>query len=168
MDTVESLAELVGEFDRNYSEICEENRAHYNAYFGQVGKSLLLSVVSRSQVSAWTAAHGRATHSPKMEIPKLNQMLLLAPQVRDFQNNFFGALSATGVSMFEKYSSENGDLDSLPEGARLLLGDKDTLVTALQVSIGMTVGMMQEGDGWGCQMITSGANKVLQRRRPTS
>ena len=54
-------------------------------------------------------------------------------QIRDFQNNFFAALSATGLTMFEKYSGENGDMDSLPEGARSLLAEKETLVNALQV-----------------------------------
>ena len=36
MDTVESLAELIGEFDRNYSEICDGNKAHFSSFFGQV------------------------------------------------------------------------------------------------------------------------------------
>lgn len=31
------LTELLQEFDRNYSEIAEVNKTHYNAYFTQVG-----------------------------------------------------------------------------------------------------------------------------------
>ncbi len=33
---VEVLGELIQEFDRNYSELSETNKAHYNAYFTQV------------------------------------------------------------------------------------------------------------------------------------
>ena len=36
METVEALSELIGEFDRNYSEISEANKANFSAYFGQV------------------------------------------------------------------------------------------------------------------------------------
>lgn len=45
MESVESLSELVQEFDRNYSEIAEANKAHYNAFFTQV--RLLLVVCYR-------------------------------------------------------------------------------------------------------------------------
>lgn len=45
MESVESLSELVQEFDRNYSEIAEANKAHYNAFFTQV--RLLLVVCHR-------------------------------------------------------------------------------------------------------------------------
>ena len=37
METVEALAELISEFDRNYSEISEGNKANFSAFFGQVG-----------------------------------------------------------------------------------------------------------------------------------
>lgn len=36
MDTVESLQELVAEFDRNYTEIAEANKAIYNTYFASI------------------------------------------------------------------------------------------------------------------------------------
>ena len=36
METVEALSELIGEFDRNYSEMSEANKANFSAYFGQV------------------------------------------------------------------------------------------------------------------------------------
>lgn len=36
METVEILADLLKEFDRNYSEVSELNKGHYNAYFTQV------------------------------------------------------------------------------------------------------------------------------------
>mmetsp|Transcript_19123 Transcript_19123/g.32856 ORF Transcript_19123/g.32856 Transcript_19123/m.32856 type:complete len:526 (+) Transcript_19123:171-1748(+) len=88
-EMVEVLGELVQEFDRNYSEISEVNKTHYNAYF---------------------------TH------------------VRDLQNNFFGMLSSTAMTMYDKYNQENNDIESLPEDARALLQDKDTLVNALQAS----------------------------------
>lgn len=45
MESVESLSELVQEFDRNYSEIAEANKAHYNAFFTQV--RFLLAVCHR-------------------------------------------------------------------------------------------------------------------------
>ncbi len=37
--------------------------------------------------------------------------------------------------MFEKYSQEGSDIESLPEDARVLLSDKDVLVNALQVGL---------------------------------
>lgn len=45
METVESLAELIGEFDRNYSEISEGNKANFSAYFGQVRGDLCVNQV---------------------------------------------------------------------------------------------------------------------------
>jgi hypothetical protein len=42
MEAVEALQELVAEFDRNYSEIAEANKANYSAYFGQVRLASLL------------------------------------------------------------------------------------------------------------------------------
>lgn len=42
MESVESLSELVQEFDRNYSEIAEANKAHYNAFFTQVRPLLIV------------------------------------------------------------------------------------------------------------------------------
>eukprot|EP00951_Prasinocladus_malaysianus_P003284 scaffold23316_cov51-Prasinocladus_malaysianus.AAC.2 len=36
LELVECLQELVAEFDRNYSDIAEVNRGHYNSFFGQV------------------------------------------------------------------------------------------------------------------------------------
>ena len=36
METVEVLEGLLQEFDRNYSEISDTNKGHYNAYFSQV------------------------------------------------------------------------------------------------------------------------------------
>jgi len=89
LEAVEILAELVQEFDRNYSEIAESNKAQYSTFF---------------------------------------------TQVRDLQNNFFALLSHTANTMFEKYNQENSDVESLPEDARMLLADKDTLVNALQTS----------------------------------
>ncbi len=44
---VEVLGELIQEFDRNYSELSEANKAHYNAYFTQVrGKGRLAADLS--------------------------------------------------------------------------------------------------------------------------
>ncbi|KAG1655908.1 hypothetical protein FOA52_009850 [Chlamydomonas sp. UWO 241] len=77
------------EFDRNYSEIAEANKAHYNAFF---------------------------------------------TQVRDLQNMFFSVLSHSANTMYEKYAQEGSDIENLPEDARTLLGEKDTLVNALQAS----------------------------------
>uniref|UniRef100_A0A7S0R7I6 Dynein regulatory complex subunit 3 n=1 Tax=Chlamydomonas leiostraca TaxID=1034604 RepID=A0A7S0R7I6_9CHLO len=88
-EIVEVLGELLQEFDRNYSEVAEINKTHYNTFF---------------------------------------------TQVRDLQNNFFAVLMQTAMSMYEKYNQENSDMEGLPEDARVLLQDKDTLVNALQAS----------------------------------
>ena len=37
MEAVEALQDLLQEFDRNYSEIAEGNKGHYNGYFSTVG-----------------------------------------------------------------------------------------------------------------------------------
>lgn len=53
--------------------------------------------------------------------------------MRDLQNNFFALLMQSAIAMYEKYNQENSDMEGLPEEARLLLQDKDSLVNALQV-----------------------------------
>lgn len=36
VEVVELLAGLLGEFDRNYSEMADANKTHYNGFFTQV------------------------------------------------------------------------------------------------------------------------------------
>lgn len=55
-------------------------------------------------------------------------------QVRDLQNSFFNQLTSVAMTVYEKYNQENSDVESLPEDARLLLQDKDSLMNALQAS----------------------------------
>ncbi|EFJ51609.1 hypothetical protein VOLCADRAFT_73327 [Volvox carteri f. nagariensis] len=55
-------------------------------------------------------------------------------QVRDLQNSFFNQLTSVAMTVFEKYNQENSDIESLPEDARTLLQDKDSLMNALQAS----------------------------------
>ncbi|PNH02422.1 Leucine-rich repeat-containing protein 48 [Tetrabaena socialis] len=55
-------------------------------------------------------------------------------QVRDLQNSFFNQLTSVAMTVFEKYNSEGSDMENLPEEARTLLQDKDSLMNALQAS----------------------------------
>lgn len=55
-------------------------------------------------------------------------------QVRELDNRFYEACSTTALLSLEKYGLDGADLDALPEEARTLLQDKDTLLNAVQVS----------------------------------
>lgn len=56
-------------------------------------------------------------------------------QVRDLENNFFMNLTGAVPSYLERYgaSSDNPELEALPEEVQLMLGDKDALLNVLQV-----------------------------------
>lgn len=58
-------------------------------------------------------------------------------QIRDLQNNFNMNLSSSVPSYLERYgaASDNQELEALPEDVQLMLGDKDALMNALQVSL---------------------------------
>ena len=55
-------------------------------------------------------------------------------QVREMDNRFYEACNTTALLSLEKYGQDGSDLDALPEDARTLLQDKDTLLNAVQVS----------------------------------
>lgn len=57
-------------------------------------------------------------------------------QIRDLQNGYFAGLVSSVPSYLERYGSaaDNPELEALPEEVGLLLGDKDALNNALQVS----------------------------------
>ena len=55
-------------------------------------------------------------------------------QVRELDNRFYEACNTTALLSLEKYGLDGADLDALPEDARTLLQDKDTLLNAVQVS----------------------------------
>lgn len=63
-------------------------------------------------------------------------MLCQNRQVRDIQNTFFLGLNSSAPTYLERYgaASDNPELDALPEDVQIMLGDKDTLLNALQVS----------------------------------
>lgn len=50
-------------------------------------------------------------------------------------NRFYEACNTTALLSLEKYGQDGSDLDALPEDARTLLQDKDTLLNAVQVSV---------------------------------
>lgn len=54
--------------------------------------------------------------------------------VRELENTFFNVLSTTGLALFERYNQETTDWDSIPEEARILMQDKETLVNSIQAS----------------------------------
>jgi len=56
-------------------------------------------------------------------------------QVRDLDNRFYEACNTTALLSLEKYGQEGSDLEALPEDARTLLQDKDTLLNAVQVTL---------------------------------
>ena len=56
-------------------------------------------------------------------------------QVREMDNRFYEACNTTALLSLEKYGQEGSDLDALPEDARTLLQDKDTLLNAVQVRL---------------------------------
>lgn len=59
----------------------------------------------------------------------------LCVQIRDHLTTFFTNLNSSAPAFLEKYggASENSDLDALPEEVQAMLGDKDTLLNAIQV-----------------------------------
>ncbi|KAA6424820.1 MAG: leucine-rich repeat-containing 48 isoform 1 [Trebouxia sp. A1-2] len=54
--------------------------------------------------------------------------------VRDLDSRFYEACNTTALLSLEKYGQEGSDLEALPEEARTLLQDKDTLLNAVQAS----------------------------------
>ena len=54
-------------------------------------------------------------------------------QVREMDNRFYEACNTTALLSLEKYGLDGADLDALPEDARMLLQDKDSLLNAVQV-----------------------------------
>ena len=56
-------------------------------------------------------------------------------QVRDLDSRFYEACNTTALLSLEKYGQEGSVLEALPEEARTLLQDKDTLLNAVQVSL---------------------------------
>ena len=54
-------------------------------------------------------------------------------QVREMDNRFYEACNTTALLSLEKYGLDGADLDALPEEARVLLQDKDSLLNAVQV-----------------------------------
>lgn len=53
--------------------------------------------------------------------------------MRELDNRFYEACNTTALLSLEKYGLDGADLDALPEEARVLLQDKDSLLNAVQV-----------------------------------
>ena len=58
--------------------------------------------------------------------------------MRELDNRFYEACNTTALLSLEKYGQDGSDLDALPEDARTLLQDKDTLLNAVQASAVLT------------------------------
>ena len=56
-------------------------------------------------------------------------------QVREVEGRFWEGCGTGALLTLEKYGLEGSDLEALPDQARTLLQDKDTLLNALQVFI---------------------------------
>jgi hypothetical protein len=82
------------EFDRNYTEIADANKAHYNTYFTAVGTSPV-STEAHLLVAQQHALDGKGLSLT---------VTVLIVQVRDLQNNFFAALTQAAMAMYEKYN----------------------------------------------------------------
>ena len=54
-------------------------------------------------------------------------------QVRDLDNRFYEACNTSALLSLEKFGQDSSDLEALPEEARSLLQDKDSLLNAVQV-----------------------------------
>ena len=76
--------------------------------------------------------HARLQHT-LLVTSALQQRELDHLQVRDSDNRFYEACNTTALLSLEKYGQDGSDLDGLPEEARTLLQDKDTLLNAVQV-----------------------------------
>jgi hypothetical protein len=59
------------------------------------------------------------------------------PQIREIQNNFFIALTNAAPGVVDKHSNatDETEFERLPEEVQAMLGDKDTLVNAIQVCV---------------------------------
>ena len=53
--------------------------------------------------------------------------------MRDLDNRFYENLGIVATTALEKFNQEADVADTLPEEARLLLGDKDVFLNAIQV-----------------------------------
>ena len=53
--------------------------------------------------------------------------------MRDLDNRFYENLGVVATTALEKFNQEADVADTLPEEARLLLGDKDVFLNAIQV-----------------------------------
>lgn len=54
-------------------------------------------------------------------------------QVRDLDSHYYESAMLMATTVLEKYSQEGSDVETLPEEARVLVGDKDIFMTAIQV-----------------------------------
>lgn len=75
--------------------------------------------------------------------------LSLCAQIRDHLTNFFTNLNSSAPAFLEKYggASDNSDMEALPEEVQAMLGDKDTLLNAIQVGSVREGGMTFKGPG---------------------
>ena len=53
--------------------------------------------------------------------------------MRDLDNRFYEACSTSALLSLEKFGQDSSDLEALPDEARSLLQDKDSLLNAVQV-----------------------------------
>jgi len=89
-------------------------------------------------ISTYSACHfsGELGLCPKRSVlSALTSVFCQTRQVRDIQNTFFLGLNSSAPTYLERYgaASDNPELDALPEDVQIMLGDKDTLLNALQV-----------------------------------
>ncbi|KAK9824206.1 hypothetical protein WJX72_008534 [[Myrmecia] bisecta] len=54
--------------------------------------------------------------------------------VRDLDNRFFENCATAALTALEKYASDAGDMEGLPDEARQLLADKDSLISTVQAA----------------------------------
>jgi hypothetical protein len=163
-DTAEAVDGLVSEFDRALSEMAAANKLQYNAYFTQVWCVCLWACAGRAARTAESGAarcppsrHAASGHQPHAHTPAARAPTRAHAQVRDLQNSFFLGLAAAVPTYLERYGGggalggpggvggvcgvgagcDNPELDGLPEEVQLMLGDRDALLNAIQVRVGV-------------------------------
>eukprot|EP00891_Asterochloris_glomerata_P004982 jgi/Astpho2/4982/e_gw1.00070.8.1_t len=85
--------------------------------------------------------------------------------VRDLDNRFYENLGIVATTALEKFNQEADVADTLPEEARLLLGDKDVFLNAIQASHDVHASQL---DGLEDRLVSQelrGANELVSSRR---
>lgn len=136
MRMVDAIGDLVGEFDRNYSEVADGGKASVTAYFGAV-RELEATCFEKMQASALAALEKASVSEAAVSAASAS-----APTVGD--------ATAAAVTV-------PAPTDSLPEEARAALSDKDALLGAIQACHDSRTGKIDELED---KLVKNGVKRV--------